>query len=62
MAMAVGVGVSDKVEDDGSRVVTGYCLEVIDECFFHGLEQGKLGAPKSRLLASAHSTVSLSHW
>ena len=59
---AAGVGASSGVEEDMSRVMAGYCPRVIDKSFFLGLEQGKLGAPESKLLASAYSMASLSHW
>jgi hypothetical protein len=57
-ARAIGDGASDEVKDDGSRATVGYCLGIIDKSFFHSLEQGKLGAPESKLLASAYSTAS----
>jgi hypothetical protein len=58
----VGVGAGGEVKDDGLRVATGCCSKVVDKSFFPGLEQGKLRAPKSKLLASVYSTASLSHW
>ena len=62
MMRAIGIDVGGRVEDDGSGVAAGCCPRVIDKSFFLGLEQGKLGAPESKLLASAYSMVSLSHW
>jgi hypothetical protein len=61
MARATRVRSSGKVEDDRSRVAVGCCPRVIDKSFFPDLEQGKLGAPESMLLASTYSIVSLSH-
>ena len=62
MARAALVAASGKVEDDGSRMAVGCCPRAVDKSFFPGLEQGKLRAPESRLLASAYLTASLSHW
>jgi hypothetical protein len=53
MMRAIGVRVDGRVEDDGLRVAAGCCSKVIDKSFFPGLEQGKLGALESKLLASA---------
>ena len=61
MMRATWVEAGGEVKDDGSRVVAGYCPEAVDRCFFHGLEQGRPEAPKSKLLASTYLTVSLSH-
>ena len=61
MMMAVGVKEDAKAEDDGSRMAAGHCSGVIDRSFFLGIEQGRLGAPESRLLASTYSMASLSH-
>ena len=62
MLRAVGVRASGGVKDDGSMVAVGYCPRVVDKSFFPGLEQGKIKATKSKLLASAYSMASLSHW
>jgi hypothetical protein len=62
MVRATRVGADGEVKDDGSRVVADCCPRAIDKSFFPGLEQGKLRAPVSRLLASTYSTTSLSHW
>ena len=62
MMRAVGVKVDGGVKDDGSRVVAGYCPRVINRSFFPSLGQGTLEHPESKLLASAYSTASLSHW
>jgi hypothetical protein len=62
MMRAIGVGDSGGVEDDRSRVAAGCCPEVVEKSFFPSLEQGKLRATESKLLASAYSTASLSHW
>jgi hypothetical protein len=59
---ATRVGADGEVKDDRSRVVAVCCPGAIDKRFFLSLEQGKLRALKSRLLASAYSTTSLLHW
>jgi len=61
MTMVMGVRASTGAEDNGSRMAVGYCPRVIDRSFFPGMEQCRLGALKSRLLASEYSTMSLSH-
>ena len=60
-ARAVGVKAGSRVKDDGSTMVIGCCLRIIDKSFFPSLEQARLGAPESRLLASSYSIASLSH-
>ena len=62
MMRATWVEAGGEVKDDGSRVVAGYCPRVINRSFFPGLGQGTLEHPESKLLASAYSTASLSHW
>ena len=59
---AIGVEAGVEVKDDGSRVAIGCCLEVVDRSFFPDLEQGRLEAPESKLLAFAYSMSSLLHW
>jgi hypothetical protein len=61
MAMAAGVRANIEAEDDRSRMAAGHCSRVFDRRFFPGVEQARLGAPESRLLASAYLTASLSH-
>ena len=61
MTMAIGVKANARPEDDGSRMAVGHYSGVIDRRFFPGIEQGRLGAPESRLFSSVYSTVSLSH-
>jgi hypothetical protein len=58
----IGVEASGGVEDDGLRVAAGSCPRVIDRSISPDLGQGRLDAPKSKLLASTCSTASLSHW
>jgi hypothetical protein len=61
MTRAAGVGANIEAKDDGSRMMMGFRFGTIDRGFFLGMEQGRLGAPESRLLASAYSTASFSH-
>jgi len=61
MTMATGVEASAGAGDNGSRMAMGRCFRVIDKSFFPGIEQGRLVAPESRLLAFAYSMSSLSH-
>ena len=61
MTMAVGVKAITRAGDDGSRMAMARCFRVTDKSFFPGIEQRRLVAPKSKLLAFAYSTTSLSH-
>ena len=59
---ATGVEAGGEVKDDGSRVAAGCCPRVVDRSFFPDLKQGRFEALESKLLASAYSMLSLSHW